>query len=188
MCAFDVKFWILKLRLFLEMQDKKLLNNRGLTYVTSSLEKRVSLFVLEKDQAVALTEVEECSKNERTEDSGPSHVIYFIDASVAYDIAASAAAYLHSQTKSILPFRSSKDEKTGSGSTDGSCGDGEKEEASVKAAVETGTCVISLEKELKQSLADDLNSVVSTPCEWFICDDNVTATRYFIIQVCEVLA
>lgn len=167
--------------MILDVQDNKLLNNRGLRYVTSSLEKRESSLVSEKDQAIVQTQVEEGIENERVEDGGPSRVRYFLDASVAYDIAASAAAYLHSQTKSVLPFRSSKDQE-GSGSTNG-----QKEEASVKAAVETVACVISLEKELKQSLADDLNSSVSTPCEWFICDDNVTATRYFVIQVCEVL-
>lgn len=32
-------------------------------------------------------------------------------------------------------------------------------------------------------VADDLNSLWSSPCEWYICDDDESSTRYFVIQV-----
>ncbi|PWA76722.1 alpha/Beta hydrolase fold protein [Artemisia annua] len=37
-------------------------------------------------------------------------------------------------------------------------------------------------------VADDLNSLCSSPCEWYICDDDESSTRYFVIQGSESLA
>lgn len=45
------------------------------------------------------------------------------------------------------------------------------------------TAVVAAEEEVKQAVADDLNSSLSSPCDWFICDDHHTATRFFVIQV-----
>ncbi|CAM8959395.1 unnamed protein product [Rhodiola kirilowii] len=167
-----------------KIKAKKLVNNRGLTYVTSSLEMRELLLLADKDQQVVAQDAEK----EMVEDSSPSNVGYFINASAAYDIAASAAAYLHSQTKSMLPFHSSIDVQSESENHDGICADGESEKASVKAIAESVTCVISSEDEVKRSVADDSNSIGSSPCEWFVCDDKLTATRYCIIQGSETLA
>lgn len=43
-------------------------------------------------------------------------------------------------------------------------------------------------EKVQQDLAiidggNDLNSLYSSPCEWYICDDNESNTRYFVIQV-----
>ncbi|KAK1412497.1 hypothetical protein QVD17_33797 [Tagetes erecta] len=35
---------------------------------------------------------------------------------------------------------------------------------------------------------NDLNSLYSSPCEWYICDDNESNTRYFVIQGSESIA
>lgn len=174
------------------MQAKKLVNSRGLTYVTSSLEKKELLSLTERshsDQASMISTQESGEKLE-TEDSkhgGSGHggIGYFINASAAYDIAASAAAYLHSQTKSILPFSSTN--VSVKHSENGSIDD-EVTKSSVKAVTKTVTSVISSEEDVKQSVADDLNSIVSSPCEWFICDDKLNGTRYFIIQVHKMLS
>nr|GEY12491.1 alpha/beta hydrolase fold protein [Tanacetum cinerariifolium] len=40
----------------------------------------------------------------------------------------------------------------------------------------------------KNVLGDDLNSLCSSPCEWYICDDDESSTRYFVIQGSESLA
>ncbi|CAM8930296.1 unnamed protein product [Rhodiola kirilowii] len=164
-----------------KIKAKKLVNNRGLSYVTSSLEKKEMLTIAEKDRA---DQTAETQVQEKVEDNEHSSIGHFIDASAAYDIAASAAAYLHSHTKSILPFSSPGDEDIESGNVD----DDEVAKASVKATADSVTSVISSEDEVKQSVADDLNSIVSSPCEWFICDDHRTATRYFVIQGSESLA
>ncbi|KAK8702270.1 hypothetical protein V6N13_020631 [Hibiscus sabdariffa] len=40
------------------------------------------------------------------------------------------------------------------------------------------TAVVAAKEEVKQAVADDLNSTHSSPCEWFICDDDQSATRF----------
>ncbi|CBI36930.3 unnamed protein product, partial [Vitis vinifera] len=127
-----------------------LLKNHGLRFVTSSVEKREMTTKAEKEQ-------------------GSDE----LSASAAYQIAASAASYLHSRTRSILPFKSSK---------------AEIEVASFMATTDSVTAVVAAKEEVKQAVADDLNSVLTTPCEWFICDDDRTGTRFFVIQGSESLA
>lgn len=153
--------------------------------MTSSLEKKELLLLAERGQSdqVGVTQMQEGGEKPTIEDNKHVSIGYFIDASAAYDIAASAAAYLHSQTKSILPFSSTSDEEIESAKQNDNCADNELKKSSVKAVTNSVTSVISSEEEVKQSVADDLNSIVSSPCEWFICDDKRTATRYFIIQV-----
>ena len=113
---------------------------------------------------------------------------YMISASAVYEIAASAASYLHAQTRSILPFKSS-DAVEGEGSHEASNErfNGEKmantEEANLKATTDSVTAVVAANEQVKQVFADDLNSTSSSPCEWFVCDDDQTSTRYFVIQV-----
>uniref|UniRef100_A0A7N0TUV7 Fungal lipase-type domain-containing protein n=1 Tax=Kalanchoe fedtschenkoi TaxID=63787 RepID=A0A7N0TUV7_KALFE len=172
-----------------KIKAKKLVNNRGLTFVTSSLEKRELLSVAEKDQVTSSsTRVQESSEKVGVQGNDHSSSGYFINAAAAYDIAASAAAYLHSQTKSILPFTSSNDEETKSVNHDDNSADDDIKHASLKATADSVNSVISSGEGVKQSVADDLNSAASSPCEWFICDDNQTATRYFVIQGSESLA
>ncbi|RVW41662.1 hypothetical protein CK203_068299 [Vitis vinifera] len=56
------------------------------------------------------------------------------------------------------------------------------------ATTDSVTAVVAAKEEVKQAVADDLNSVLTTPCEWFICDDDQTGTRFFVIQGSESLA
>ncbi|KAG9134198.1 hypothetical protein Leryth_025444 [Lithospermum erythrorhizon] len=37
------------------------------------------------------------------------------------------------------------------------------------------------QKRKRNSRAYDLNSILASPCEWFICDDDQNATRYFAV-------
>nr|XP_023917001.1 uncharacterized protein LOC112028538 [Quercus suber] len=62
------------------------------------------------------------------------------------------------------------------------------EMASFMATTDSVTAVVAAKEEVKQAVADDLNSVRSSPCEWFICDEDQTGTRYFVIQGSESLA
>lgn len=88
-----------------------------------------------------------------------------INPAAAYRIAASAASRLFSHSKSVLPF-------------------GRREnEASLMATADSVTAVVAAEEEVKQAVADDLKSNHSPPCEWFVCDDDKTSTRFFFIQV-----
>ncbi|KAI9098999.1 hypothetical protein K1719_024766 [Acacia pycnantha] len=59
--------------------------------------------------------------------------------------------------------------------------------ASLMATTDSVTAVVAAEEEVKQAVADDLNSTSSSPCEWFICDDDQSGTRFFVIQGSETL-
>lgn len=127
-------------------------------------------------------EVESKEKQEETKE--PNNGGYRISATAAYNIAASAASYLHAQTKSILPFTSSN-AATGEGSNE-SLNMMNPEVVSLMATTDSVTAVVAAKEEVKQAVADDLNSTHSSPCEWFICDDNQSGTRFFVIQVGEI--
>jgi len=57
------------------------------------------------------------------------------------------------------------------------------EMASLMATTDSVTAVVAAKEEVKQAVADDLNSINSASCEWFVCDDDKSATRFFVIQV-----
>lgn len=147
----------------------------GLRFVTSSLEKKELAAKSEKNPQ----EVESQEKQEEAKE--PNNGGYRISATAAYNIAASAASYLHAQTKSILPFKSSNT-VAGEGINE-NLNMMDAEVASLMATTDSVTAVVAAKEEAKQAVADDLNSTRSSPCEWFICDDNQSGTRFFVIQV-----
>ncbi|KAJ0932180.1 putative fungal lipase-like domain, alpha/Beta hydrolase [Helianthus annuus] len=180
----------------------KLLKGYRLRFVTSSLEKKAQLAAIaekEKEQ-VRVQELEENAKKkedettkskketaseieqtkETVESSGEKGGRNLISASTAYNIAASAASYLHSQTKNIIPFKSSEN-------NNGEVSMTKAEVASFMATTDSVTAVVAAKEEVKQAVADELNSLHSSPCEWFVCDDD-ESTRYFVIQGSESLA
>lgn len=173
--------------LFWYLQPRNLLKYRGLRFVTSSVEKKELAMKAEKKLASSdKQEAEpepELGAVEENKNTG-----YRISASSAYQIAASAASYLHSHTKSIIPFKSSKADG-GEASTDSYNRNDEtlnkmnSDVASLMATTDSVTAVVAAKEEVKQAVADDLKSTSSSPCEWFICDDDQTSTRFFVIQV-----
>lgn len=117
-----------------------------------------------------------------------------IGGSTAYRIAASAASYLHFRTTSLLTFKSLKPEmsKDSPNESRRSIGNVDMlnsidmmngDMASLIATTDSVTSVVAAKEEVKQAVADDLNSTSSSPCGWFICDDDQTATRFFVVQV-----
>lgn len=113
---------------------------------------------------------------------------YQISASAAYHVVASAASYLQSHTRTILSFKSLKAGKKDTSLREDS---ESKENAEVRtsevasfvATTNSVTAVVAAKEEMKQAVAKDLNSAHSSPCDWFICDDDQSATRIFVIQV-----
>ncbi|XP_061338425.1 phospholipase A1 PLIP2, chloroplastic-like isoform X2 [Gastrolobium bilobum] len=153
-----------------KIKPGKLLKHYGLRFVTSSIEKKELAATAEKNpQEVETNEKEEEEERKELKNGG-----YKISATAAYNIAASAASYLHSQTRSILPFKSSN-------AVAG------EEVASFMATTDSVTAVVAAKEEVKQAVADDLSSIRSSPCEWFICDDDQSGTRFFAIQGSESL-
>lgn len=158
-----------------KQQEEKKRESAEETKETSSLEAQES-----GDQQGEQVQCEEINKGNR------------ISAAAAYQIAASAASYLHSHTKSILPFVFSK--STVDEDLPLSYGSMETEKmtnedvASLMATTDSVTAVVAAKEEVKQAVADDLNSKHSSPCEWFVCDDDQSGTRFFVIQGSESLA
>nr|POF04930.1 lipase [Quercus suber] len=174
-----------------KIKPGNLLQYHGLRFVTSSIEKKELAAQAEKNQVSTESPEAESDLKDETEGKEQKEEGYRISASAAYQIAASAASYLHSHTKSILPFKSSKTEAgepEESGSRDGCANMMNSEMASFMATTDSVTAVVAAKEEVKQAVADDLNSVRSSPCEWFICDEDQTGTRYFVIQGSESLA
>ncbi|KAM3323689.1 phospholipase A1 PLIP2, chloroplastic [Capsicum chacoense] len=187
-----------------EIKPENLLRNHGLRLVTSSFEKREQALKAEKEKAAAEDREKkenEVAKSQLEERSTAISVVEGdgktsgnrISASTAYHIAASAASYLHSHTKSILPFKSSKT-MPNKDSSETTVGRGDnidamnREVASFMATSDSVTSVVAAKEEVKQAVADDLNSNHSSPCEWFVCDDDQSLTRFFVIQGSESLA
>ncbi|XP_062143757.1 phospholipase A1 PLIP2, chloroplastic [Alnus glutinosa] len=171
-----------------------LLKYHGLRLVTSSIEKKELTAKAEKNQLSAETPEAEKDAKDKVEVKEQKNEGYRISASAAYQIAASAASYLHSHTKSILPFKSPKTMTGGKHSPEGSSGTVDdsnmmnSEMASFMATTDSVTAVVAAKEEVKQAVADGLNSTHSSPCEWFICDDDQSNTRFFVIQGSESLS
>lgn len=109
--------------------------------------------------------------------------------SAAYRMAASAAAFLQSHTRALLPLESFKPKSAEGSNCTGNSGQVDEtmnsDTASLTTAKDTMTAVVAAEEEARRDVADDLNSILSSPCEWFICDDEWSSTRFFVIQVCK---
>ncbi|KAL3725316.1 hypothetical protein ACJRO7_030342 [Eucalyptus globulus] len=178
-----------------EIKPANLLKYRGLRLITSSIEKRESAEKVEKEQT--LEDIQEEAVPPVDDVQGQEQKINGnrLSASAAYQIAASAASYLHSHAKSIIPFNSSKSAEASG--TDSPGRDGERSNgvdimnpdmASLMATTDSVTAVVAAKEEVKQAVADDLKSTRSSPCEWFICDEDQGTTRFFVIQGSESLA
>ncbi|KAE8699602.1 transcription initiation factor TFIID subunit 13-like isoform X1 [Hibiscus syriacus] len=171
------------------IKPQNLLKYRGLRMVTSSIEKReLGMKDKKNNEKIGLSsEDQESKSNEKDNAEGQEKK------NLGSRISASAASYLHSHTMTILPFKSSNPENSDGSSKDGSGSDGSSDVinsdvASLMATADSVTAGVAAKEEVKQAVADDLNSTHSSPCEWFICDDDQSATRSFVIQGSETLA
>ncbi|KAL5983595.1 hypothetical protein ACLOJK_017683 [Asimina triloba] len=195
-----------------KIKPGNLLKTHGLRFITSSLEKKTGSMneekahtpVMEKkpqpfhDQERTLNqpqipEKEVKEEYEVREAEKRRRLAYRISASAAYQIAATAASYLRLQTRNILLFRSMGDKITekSSETIDDSIGKTEPASlgaASFEATTSSVTAVVAGKEEMKQAVAKELSSAKLSPCEWFSCDDDSRATRFFVIQGSDSLA
>ncbi|KAK4800138.1 hypothetical protein SAY86_025503 [Trapa natans] len=171
-----------------EIKPADLLKDWGLQLVTSSVGKRGLAVKDAEDQiqtsAEELRPVKETVVDEKQKSDG-----YRISASTAYHAAISAASYVHSQMKGILSSRPSNesDQELNIERVEG-VDTMNSEMVNFISAADSVTAVVAAEEEVKQALADDLKSKYSSPCEWFICDDDQSNTRFFVIQGSESMA
>ncbi|MCL7030211.1 hypothetical protein MKW94_016563 [Papaver nudicaule] len=172
-----------------KIKPENLLRRQGLRFVTSSLEIKANS--IEKPNLEDVQDAQHTIGNEvkEEEDKKKKKSGYSVSPSIAYHMAASAASYLQSR----IPFKSSKSE-TKVESSEGSHGIDEEAEitsaevASFVATTNSLTAVVAAKEEMKQAVAKDLNSLHTSPCEWFVCDDDHSGTRFFVIQGSESLA
>ncbi|KAK9136719.1 hypothetical protein Sjap_007313 [Stephania japonica] len=176
-----------------KIKPQNLLKDHGLQYVTSSVEKKAQSVHGEKNVGSSqVHENENKTDQETAQDEQQKKSQYQISASAAYNIAASAASYVQSHTRSILSFKASKDRVDGNLLEESNEVHEDEvpgpEVASFVATTNSVTAVVAAKEETRQAVAKELNSASSSPCEWFICDDEQTQTRFFVIQGSESLA
>ncbi|KAJ0582158.1 putative fungal lipase-like domain, alpha/Beta hydrolase, phospholipase A1 PLIP1/2/3 [Helianthus annuus] len=154
-----------------EIEEDDLRRYYDLTFVTSSLEKKVSAQEIARElNSVPVTA---STNNQRPE----KH----ITRTSAYEIAASAATYVQSQAGGLINLESDPLAEEDDDITDPSSRVYNSEMAAYMAA-STMTAVVAAPEKEKQEAARDLQSLHSSPCEWFICDDSSIYTRCFVIQ------
>ncbi|KAH7655101.1 alpha/beta-Hydrolases protein [Dioscorea alata] len=178
------------------IKPENLLRRHGLRFVTSSFDKKEAKSLAAEKEG---TLIQDSKPKEKTPATATKECVHEhrkdreISASAAYHIAASAAGYLQSQTRGFLHLRSSN-VNVGKDSPElGINNEGKDEEnmtakmASFIATKDSVTAMVAGKEEMKQALANDLSSSNSSPCEWYICDDDHSGTRYFVIQGSETL-
>ncbi|CAH2039099.1 unnamed protein product [Thlaspi arvense] len=157
----------------------------GLRFVTSSAEK--TEIALKAGDCEVSGETKPKEEEEVVEGKDEKNKGRKISASAAYEIVASAASYLHSRTNNILPFNSSSKTENSDKNDDNSA-NVESSSDAASSLTNSVTSVVAAEEDVKQAVADDLKSTISSPCDWFICDDDQTHTRFVVIQGSESLA
>ncbi|XP_015065440.1 phospholipase A1 PLIP1, chloroplastic [Solanum pennellii] len=185
-----------------EIKARDLERCYGLDFVTSSLVKKAEAMAIkakfDKDSVCVPVPSSDNSVPNRDKTEEIEHKC-LPPPSVAYDIAASAASYVQSRAKGLLSVGSesklvvddatlkankgcSADEK------DNSSQRVYKSEMAAYVAASTMTTMVAADEKQKLEAARDLQSLQSSPCEWFICDDLTTYTRCFVIQGSDSLA
>jgi hypothetical protein len=170
----------------------------SLQFITSSLEKKAAVAKLKAklnqdslgvpiDDSVASQDIlEEGKDNEHKP-----------QIRIAYDIAASAASYVQQRAKNLLTL-AAKSQKSETEDLNGRKDSPEQEEeedtsrdykseVAAYMAASTVTSVVAAGERERQEAATNLQSLHSSPCEWFVCDDFSNYTRCFVIQVIPLL-
>lgn len=178
------------------MQAKDLRKYYGLQLVTSSLEKKAEAAAIKAkldEDSIRVPQDASAGDGSSSEKALESEKKRPIRSSLAYKIAASAASYVQSRTKGLL-FLGSEPQQEGDGEASYENGgqphrEGENsprlynQEVAAYMAASTMTAVVAAGEREKQEAARALQSLHSSPCEWFVCDDWSTCTRCFVIQV-----
>lgn len=169
----------------------------GLRLITSSLEKKAAAALKAK---LELDSTQTNGPSPTKPDPNP-HPKQPMRSSAAYEIAASAASYVHSRAKGLLMLGGGTDDESDQDEHNEYCelapSSGNetrcertvyKSEVAAYMAASTMTAVVAAEEEARLEAARDLRTLHSSPCEWFVCDDPDTCTRGFVIQGSDSLA
>ncbi|KAL6842570.1 hypothetical protein ACP4OV_027414 [Aristida adscensionis] len=171
-----------------EIKVEELKKHYGLRFVTSSLEKKAEAGVLSARLDADSTRPRAAPAYEVTSGPQPRRPIR---SHLAYEVAASAASYVHARARGLLPFGGQQDRRRRQ-QAGGEGGRLYNSGMAAYVAASTVTAVVAAEDEARQEAARDLRSPLSSPCEWFACDEadgaGAAPTRCFVIQGSDSLA
>lgn len=155
--------------------------------MTSSLEKKAEAGAIRSKVDVDSTRPRAAPACEVASEPQPRRPIR---SHLAYEVAASAASYVHASARGLLSFGGHQQPPAGEGVMRRQGGQGRLYNSGVAAyvAASTVTAVVAAEDEARQEAARDLRSSLSSPCEWFACDEADARTRCFVIQGSDSLA
>jgi len=155
-------------------QVEELKKHYGLRFVTSSLEKKAEAGIISAKLDADSTRPRTAPAYEVA--SGPQPRRPIRSSHLAYEVAASAASYVHARARGLLSFGATQHQQAGQ--------QGRLYNSGVAAymAASTVTAVVAAEDEARQEAARDLRSPLSSPCEWFVCDEADARTRCLVIQ------
>ncbi|CAM6020062.1 unnamed protein product [Sphagnum balticum] len=169
-----------------QIKKGDLYKHHKLRFLTSSLERKAVAAAKEKvltgENSLTITG----EKRSPEEDEKQSSLRN--PAAATYAFAATAASYLASQTKLLLPFKSTSDFKELKAGSDNLKQDTAVDKGLSVEAASSATNLVAAEEETKDAVAADLKSQAWCPSEWFVCDEEGTSTRYFSIQGSDSLA
>ncbi|KAK9758058.1 hypothetical protein RND81_01G203900 [Saponaria officinalis] len=171
-----------------EIKGHDLRLNHGLEIVTSSLEKKAEAIAVKArlDENTTRLQGEGLATLEPNSERWVSKPEHTTRSSVAYEIAASAASHVKCHAK-----KESYSCECGDIAMDEEICPLHRECSSKRAAqmaASTMTSVVAAREREKQQVSKELQSLHSSPCEWFICDDPATHVRYVVIQGSESLS
>ncbi|RDX84111.1 hypothetical protein CR513_34890, partial [Mucuna pruriens] len=170
-----------------QIKAKDLGRYYGLRFVTSSLEKKGDVTKikakLDQDSICVAMDASVASQDgsKKGDDNEQKHQI-----KLAYDITASAASYVQSRAKDLVSLASKSQQHSGNEDFNGR-EDSPHEEADespqvYKPKITVNVAALTMTVVAAAGTSMDLQSLRSSSCEWFICDDPNTHTRCFVIQ------
>ncbi|KAL0918028.1 hypothetical protein M5K25_013149 [Dendrobium thyrsiflorum] len=169
-----------------EIKADELRSYYGFWLVTSSLDKK-------QEAAMKARQDTDSTRAARPELVAASPSQSARSPSVAYEIAATAASYIHDKAKSLLHLGAqvtdgTDDQDDAANYDQGSKGRTYKSKVATYVAASSVTAVVAAEEMARLEAAKELQSLHSSPCEWFVCDEPSTRTRCFVIQGSDSLA
>ncbi|XP_066312130.1 phospholipase A1 PLIP1, chloroplastic-like [Miscanthus floridulus] len=160
-----------------EIKVEELKKHYGLRLVTSSLEKKAEAGIISAKLDADSTRPRTAPAYEVA--SGPQPRRPIRSSHLAYEVAASAASYVHARARGLLSFGATPPQQHQQAGQQGRL---YNSGVAAYMAASTVTAVVAAEDEARQEAARDLRSPLSSPCEWFVCDEADARTRCLVIQ------
>ncbi|KAF8676005.1 hypothetical protein HU200_047508 [Digitaria exilis] len=168
-----------------EIKVEELKKHYGLRFVTSSLEKKAEAGIITAKLDADSTRPRTAPAYEVASGPQPRRPIR---SHLAYEVAASAASYVRSRARGLLSFGTPPHHHHHQHHHPADHGRLYNSGVAAYMAASTVTAVVAAEDEARQEAARDLRSPLSSPCEWFACDEADARTRCFVIQGSDSLA